>query len=560
MATSYLAPGVYVEEVSAGSKPIEGVGTSIAGFLGFAADGPYNKPTLITNWTQFSRTFGKLRPDGAYDVFIDGAFLAHSVYGYFNNGGGVCYVVRLEEGGKDSAAGGAHATLQAAPAQRELPVRTGSGTGSLRLSAKPTAPDGVVVEILAAVPEPPAPPAPPAAKSEGQPSGTPGVESDDAGTQRFTIGVRGGDIVERYENVSLRRSDSRFVEKVVNLGRGASKLIQALLEGVDDETSVVAPPELGMFKLESAPPALVLAKVSPGQYIGDQAARTGLGGLDAIEDLTIVCVPDLMSAYLRKQVDDEGLRAVQSAMIDHCERMGNRVAILDAPPGLKPQEVRDWKANIARYDSSYATLYYPWIQVADPASKQMKMVPPSGHIAGVWARVDSERGVHKAPANETIRGCIDLEYQTTMGEQTLLNPIGINCIRAFPNRGIRIWGARTLSSDPEWRYLNVRRLFNFVRESVRLGTQWAVFEPNDMDLWLKMRRDISSFLTRIYMTGALFGATDRESYFVRCDSENNTRETIDAGQVIVEVGIAPTKPAEFVIFRISQYTPGAETA
>jgi uncharacterized protein len=562
MATTYLAPGVYVEEVAAGSKPIEGVGTSVAGFIGFAAAGPYNKPTLITNWTQFSRTFGKLRPDNSYDVFLDGGYLAHSVYGYFNNGGGVCYVVRLDEGGKNGKSD--PSALRQAPSQtqREIPLRTGSSVGTLRITSRPNVPEGVVVEILAASPDAPvagtkadAPVT--SSKSDVPTEGAPGIEPEDGSSARFTISVRLGETQERFENVSLRRTSTRFVDKVVNQGKNASKLIQALLEDVDDDVAVQAPP-VGMYKLESAPAALALTEINPGQYIGDVAERTGLGGLDAVDDLTILCAPDLMSAYVRSQIDADGLRAVQTAMIDHCERMGNRVAILDSPPDLKPQEVRDWKANEARYDSSYATLYYPWIQVADPATKQMCMVPPCGHIAGVWARVDSDRGVHKAPANETIRGCIGLGYQTTMQEQTILNPIGINCIRAFPNRGIRIWGARTLSSDPEWRYLNVRRLFNYVRESIKIGTQWVVFEPNDLDLWLKIRRDISSFLTRTYMTGALFGATDRDSYFVRCNAENNTRETIDAGQVIVEIGIAPTKPAEFVIFRISQYAPGAE--
>jgi phage tail sheath protein FI len=175
----------------------------------------------------------------------------------------------------------------------------------------------------------------------------------------------------------------------------------------------------------------------------------------------------------------------------------------------------------------------------------------------VWARVDAERGVHKAPANETIRGCIDIDFQTTTGEQTVLNPVGINCIRTFPGRGIRIWGARTLSSDPEWRYLSVRRLFNFVRASIQLGTQWTVFEPNDVALWLKITRDITHFLSRVYATGALFGDTAGQAYYVKCDAETNPQESIDAGMVVCDIGIAPVKPAEFVIFRLSQLNPAA---
>jgi len=547
MATSYLAPGVYVEEVAGGSKPIEGVGTAVAGFIGFAEKGPFNQATLITNWTQFRQTFGD---------FIEGAYLAHSVYGYFNNGGGVCYVVRLGSEGSAGAAGTGQVTAQ--PAQRLLPSRSGSGTGSLRLTALPGAPDNVVVEIANATPEAPA------ASAEKKPDGkektegaapTPAPEAD--GTPRFNLTIRAGSVQEKHDNVTLKRGDARFVETVLNSGRTASKLVKAILEATE-EAGLAVPPQLGLFNLESSPPVVALASISPNDYIGDSADRTGLGGLDAVDELTIICAPDLMSAFQKGLIDGDGLRAVQTAMIDHCERNGDRVAIIDAPPGLKPQQIKDWRLNEARYDSSYAALYYPWIQVNDPVTGKTINLPPSGHLAGVWARTDGVRGVHKAPANETIAGCIGLEYQTNQMEQTLLNPVGINCIRAFPGRGIRIWGARTLSSDPEWRYLNVRRLFNFVRESIAGGTQWSVFEPNDQTLWMQLRRDASAFLTRVYMTGALFGATAKDAFYVKCDSENNTRETIDAGQVIVEIGIAPTKPAEFVIFRISQWAPGAE--
>ena len=178
-------------------------------------------------------------------------------------------------------------------------------------------------------------------------------------------------------------------------------------------------------------------------------------------------------------------------------------------------------------------------------------------MAGIWARSDGERAVHKAPANEVVRGVLSLETTITKGEHDQLNPVGINCIRTFPGRGIRVWGARTLSSDPAWRYLNVRRLFNYVEESIFEGTQWVVFEPNDMALWERVKRTINAFLVRVWRDGALFGATPGEAFFVKCDGENNTAETIDAGQLIVDIGIAPVKPAEFVIFRIAQFSGGA---
>jgi hypothetical protein len=216
----------------------------------------------------------------------------------------------------------------------------------------------------------------------------------------------------------------------------------------------------------------------------------------------------------------------------------------------------------ANYDTQYAALYYPWIKVADMTGSNgaMRLVPPSGHMAGIYARSDAERGVHKAPANEVVSGANGLAVQVTKGEQDMLNPIGVNCIRSFPGRGIRVWGARTLSSNPAWRYVNVRRLFNMIEESIERGTQWVVFEPNDPDLWARVRRDVRAFLSVVWRSGALFGTTAADAFYVKCDQETNPPETRDLGQLIVEVGIAPVKPAEFVIFRISQWTGGGEAA
>jgi phage tail sheath protein FI len=232
------------------------------------------------------------------------------------------------------------------------------------------------------------------------------------------------------------------------------------------------------------------------------------------------------------------------------------MAILDPPPGLSPQQVAEWRMQKAGYDSKYAAMYYPWFTVMDPVSGTNIAVPPSGHVAGVWARNDDTRGVHKAPANEVIRGAIRPETQLTKGENDLLNPMGVNCIRAFPGRGIRIWGARTLSSEGEWRYLNVRRLFNYLEESIMEGTQWVVFEPNDDALWARIRRSIAAFLVNEWRKGALFGLTPDEAFYVKCDRETNPAEGIDAGQVVCEIGVAPVKPAEFVIFRLAQFSGG----
>jgi uncharacterized protein len=219
-----------------------------------------------------------------------------------------------------------------------------------------------------------------------------------------------------------------------------------------------------------------------------------------------------------------------------------------------PQQMKEWR-NTVNYDSTRAALYYPWIEIADMTGKngRTRLVPPSGHMAGVYARTDSTRGVHKAPANEIVRGVLGLEVQVTKGEHDLLNPVGVNVIRSFPGRGIRIWGGRTLSSDASWRYINVRRLFNMIEESIENGTQWVVFEPNDSFLWGRVARDVRAFLTMVWRTGALFGTTPDQAFYVKCDAETNPPEARDLGQLVVEIGISPVKPAEFVIFRVSQW-------
>ncbi len=424
MSPQYLSPGVYVEEVDRGAKPIEGVGTSVAAFIGFAAQGPVNEPTLVTNWSQFKETFGD---------FVAGSYLAHAVYGYFYNGGGTAYVVRVPGGAGEQS----NTKETAAPAKAE--------TGD-----------------KAAKPEPKKKPA--------------------------------------------------------------------------------------------------KAAVSAKTFIGDADARTGLGGLEAVDEVTMVVIPDLMAAFQNGDLKEGDVKAVQSAMLAHCEKMKYRFAILDPLLGFSPQEVKKWRMETAGYDSKYGALYYPWIAVSNPLGDGMITIPPSGHMAGIYARSDTERGVHKAPANEIVRGATGLELQITKGEQDVLNPVGVNCIRTFPGRGIRVWGARTISSDPSWRYINVRRLFNYVEASIELGTQWVVFEPNDVDLWERVKRDITAFLTLVWRDGALFGNTPSEAFYVKCDEELNPPEVRDAGMLIVEIGMAPVKPAEFVVFRISQWQGGGEVS
>ena len=510
MASSYLSPGVYMEEVSSGSKPIEAAGTAVAAFVGFAEKGPSNEPVLVTNWTQFTQTFGSFIPD---------SYLAHAVYGYYSNGGGAAYVVRV--GGNGNGAGPeAVAQLPAAgdDAKPAFTVRAlAAGSGGAKGGGDLT------VEVVN-VPDQP----------------------DDV----FNLVVkRGGTVVESFEGLTTRRGPTN----VATVVRQQSKLIT--VEEATAGKGLALPRKGSEVALAPAAPAAI-ESVAASDYVGDSADRTGFAGLEAIDEITMLCVPDLMAAKQRGLLDDEGVRAVQLAMITHCELMADRVAILDAPPGLKAQQVKQWRAE-ANYDSKFAALYYPWIKVMDPLSGSPVFVPPSGHMAGIWARNDATRGVHKAPANEVVRGAISLELNLTKGEHDQLNPDGINCIRTFAGQGIRVWGARTLSSDPEWRYLNVRRLFNYIEKSILNGTSWVVFEPNDHKLWDSVKRTITMFLRRVWRDGALFGQSPAQAFFVKCDEENNPPENRDVGILTVEIGVAPVKPAEFVVFRISQFADGA---
>jgi phage tail sheath protein FI len=302
--------------------------------------------------------------------------------------------------------------------------------------------------------------------------------------------------------------------------------------------------------------------VTGRSFAGSSAARTGINGLAVANDVTMVIVPDLVTAATNADgsLNYNLWKAVQTALISHCEQHGNRMAILDAPPGMTPQQIKDWRSDEAMYDSAYAALYYPWVKVENPIGVNGNaevFIPPSGHIAGLWARTDETRGVWKAPANDTLRGVLDIEREITQNEQGLLNPIGINCIRPFGTRGIRVWGARTLSSDSDWRYINVRRLFNMIETTILEGTQYAVFEPNDMTLWEGVKRTLSAFLRGLWSAGALFGSSADQAYYVKCDAETNPPESIDEGKLVVEVGISPVKPAEFVVFRISQQKQSA---
>lgn len=520
---AYLSPGVYIEEKDAGSKPIEAAGTSVAAFVGFTEkrpEGNQGEPVLITNWTQFTKEFGG---------FVPNAFLPLSVYGYFLNGGGICYVqsvLTVEESARK-----ANGTAQLPKPVAQLRGRAEGGPPSLEVQSQ----TGGQVTVTVADPAP------------------------GGGDDLFKLVVRDSTgIEETFDNLTLGRAKgARNAVEVVNK---ESKLVK-LRELESPAPLAERKPVLASYTID-APKTEATSVISARVFEGDVTARVGLAGLEAVEEITMVCAPDIMSGYLSGQLGREEVKAVQLAIMNHCELMRDRVAIIDPLPDMTPQQINDWRMKEANFDSQYAALYYPWIYVANPLAgtngqPTMIKMPPSGHLAGLYARVDTERGVHKAPANEILRGVVRLETQVTKGEQDILNPNGINCIRAFPGRGIRVWGARTLSSDPSWRYINVRRLFCMLEESVYSGMQWAVFEPNDPTLWEKVKRDIGAFLRTVWMQGALFGQSADQAFFVKCDAELNPPETRDLGQLFIEVGVSPVKPAEFIVIRFSQMSaPG----
>ena len=536
----YLSPGVYIEETQSGPRPIEGISTTTAAFVGFAPNGPANTPVFIANWQQFKETFGTTDARGEKSPFMDGAYLAQSVYSNFNNGGTRCYVVRLVPAQATQSKRTVEATR---PLQ--LPSRASKAVPSLSIAARDGRQSDIQIEVL------PADPIKPGEAPKGKDGKTDPEEGSDG---LFTLKVTRNDVTETFPNVSMGKKHARSVAEVVNK---ESAIITI------EETSSAGPlveraPEPGAYVLQADSNVIEQGRELRGQdFVGSVDGRSGIESLEIAEEVSMIAVPDLMSAYQAGMINEDGVKSVQRALIDHCERNANRIALLDTPPDLTPQQVVKWRNVDTNFDSSYAAMYYPWVKVEGPDGNPM-MVPPSGFVAGIYARNDVERGVHKAPANETVRGILGPALQVTKSEQDILNPIGVNCIREFPGMGVRVWGARTLSSNAQWRYVPVRRLFNYVEKSIERGTQWAVFEPNDENLWFRIRRDINSFLTSVWRDGALFGNTAREAFYVKCDSELNPAELRDRGMLQVEIGLAPVKPAEFIVFRFSQYAGGGQ--
>jgi uncharacterized protein len=558
----YAAPGVYIEEVNRGSRPIEGVPTAVAGFLGFTEDlrggAQLFTPMLVTSWEQYLQYFSRPMSDGFTDF---NAYLPFSVYGWFLNGGGRCWVTSMgtQLPGSPQPAAGATGTQIGTRGKRpalrfslrpaEPPSGTRRGNGNA-IALLPQVEQSVKVRVL-----------------EGHPK--PSASDDEMGASNtgefFTVIISRDEAeLERYEHLTMNpQADTAVADYVVTALKDSPHLI---VTDISQQGSPLARrPSNSVYEV-SAPPIVPSAERFPQYVEGVRDDRTGVRGLFEIDEITMISCPDIMRAYEAGLMDIDQVHGVMDLMVSMCEGAAdgdipnppNRMIVLDTPPDRqKPQDVSRWLSEEFNRRSQYAAMYYPWIQVPNPRNQGRPIsIPPSGHMMGVWARTDETRGVYKAPANEIPKGVIGLSYDCNFREQELLNPIGINCIRSFPNRGIRIWGARTLVEPDitEWRYINVRRLVSYIEKSLEIGLQWVVFEPNDEDLWARVTRTVNNFLTGLWRQGALMGSTPSEAFYVKCDGDLNTAETMILGRLYVEIGVCPVRPAEFVVFRIGQWT------
>ena len=610
----YLAPGVYVEETSYRAKSIEGVATSTAGFVGQARFGPVTGlPPLVTSFEEYQRYFGD-----AEDLLLSGVpttnQLAHAVRLFFENGGKRVYVARIFRAGAgvpDSRS--ASPAISVAGTDRFLRARFPGVAGNVVVTCKGTrsgnlltgpagrrtlngvrlgdlveavlggggpkdqtlttaGPNAVVGANVYAV----------SFNAAGLPvcsnaGGSLDLNAAGLGAvQKITLDVTVGPNLDGSTGprTDLLQRLSTHPDSDVFFGRVLrSEDPDAGIEPPADRTQriyfdpmVDLPSSAGdrtsfardlLLALVAASP-ITLANGSDGRvaepatFVGSGTGHgaTGLAALAEIEDVAIVAAPG--GAALTDPADRQ---AVNDALIGHCELLRYRFAILAGAAAADKAAIREARA---KHDSKYAAIYFPWLVASAPGgARETMLLSPEGAMAGIYARSDIERGVHKAPANEVVRGVLRFSRNVPKGDQDVLNPEGINCLRYFEGRGYRVWGARTISSDPEWTYVNVRRLFIYLEHSIDRGTQWAVFEPNNEELWLKIRLTIEGFLYDVWRSGALLGARPEDAFFVRCDRTTMSQSDLDNGRLICLIGVAPTKPAEFVIFRIGQWTADA---
>jgi Bacteriophage tail sheath protein len=584
----YLAPGVYVEETSFRAKSIEGVSTSTSAFVGPTRKGPFrvglddsSTPELLTSYGDFERIYG-----GFSDLEYGTNFLAHAARAYFNEGGSRLYVARVP--GNGAALAGVDVTPPATPAVSQVrftarfPGAAGNGIIVVREALAPAslvvmnnAPPGTLLRTEAGTPpvvvyhvkrgsdwRPATDPNDPAADPADLAQANPRIVT-------LTVTARDGDrrrpdedhkeIV--YDDLGFDRTHPRWVAHVLAAmpSRRADQLqnLYAITIGADVTglalrdallTGATANPQGDLVR------EIVLDGGSDGGVPGAAQYALALGQIASLEDVSIVAAPG-SSAYPDAQ-------AINGALIAHAEaRRAYRIAVLDTPANQTPGQARILRGQM---DSRYAALYYPWVIISNPLARPGREdipreipLPPSGFVCGIYARNDVERGVHKAPANEVVRSALRFEIDVNFGQQEMLNPLGVNCLRLLSGRGYRVWGARLISSDPEWKYVSDRRYLNYLEASIDRGTQWAVFEPNGERLWANVRQTISDFLYNEWTNGRLLGTTQEEAFFVRCDRSTMTQNDLDNGRLVCLIGVAIIKPAEFVIFRIGQKTADA---
>ena len=580
----YLAPGVYVEETSFRAKSIEGVGTSTTAFAGPTRKGPFRAtaddqevPELLTSFGDFERIYG-----GITDLALTGTsphtnYLAHAVRAFFNEGGSRLYVARAVGAGATTASGqvtpDGTAAAEAVHFVSRFPGSLGNGQVVVREQLAPVAatamanaPAGTLLVTGSGGTtayhlkvgndwHPAADPSAAAEDATTLAADTPrivtllvvAIDADGDNLSFEGLGYDRGHplwVGHVMSAAPARRADHLQNMFAVTVGANASalELRNALFTGATTNAAGELERTIALTGgLDGAEP--VAANYS-----------LALGELAGLEDISIVAAPG-SSAYAEAQ-------AISNLLISHAEsRRAYRIAVLDLPRDQTPGQARTLRGLI---DSRYAAVYYPWVVVPNPLARPGRediprelALPPSGFVSGIYARNDVERGVWKAPANEVVRGALRFELDINFAQQEMLNPIGVNCLRYLSGRGFRVWGARLASSDPEWKYVNVRRYFNYLESSIDRGTQWAVFEPNGERLWANVRQTISDFLYNEWRNGALLGTKTEEAYFVRCDRSTMTQNDLDNGRLVCLIGVAVIKPAEFVIFRIGQKTADA---
>ena len=588
----YLSPGVYVEEFDSGATPMEGVGTSTAGFVGLAQRGPTSGlPQLVTNYADFGRIYGGHL---SANEFGDYRFLSYAVESFFVNGGSRCYVMRVAPPDAKASTGSAAAlsftarnpglwgddiSISFAPASKAktqvLEIINDPDGKKYRVKSSV----GFNVGDVVAYAEGDKVTYNKVVKSQDNvitfekdyPDSivdTNLLPSKVITTCEFTVTVKYDDLVETYENVSFNIEAPNYIEKATAKsdliiaaynasGAAPAAAPAADAKGDDKKDKKSAPAAAPAAGGITAPMDIIgvtslnlkggsngsVASVSAGDFIGEDKGAGKRTGIQAFVD------NDVVSIIAAPGVTDPN---VQLTLVSHCENLASRFAVLDIPQDAK--KVEDVEAHRDIFDSEYAALYHPWLIVYDSLDKKNIAIPPSGAVMGIYARSDNTRGVHKAPANEVVRNCVGLDCQFNKGEQDILNPKGVNLIRSFPGQGIRVWGARTVSSNGLWKYVNVRRLFIYLEESIKANTSWVVFEPNDEALWVRVQRTISVFLTTMWREGSLMGSSPEEAFFVNIGRETMSQDDIDNGRLICVIGIAPVKPAEFVIFRLTQKT------